>query len=966
MSETLTKLRPDRDLQCYFQLPSAIAALSATSTSGFTLSGNWRQQFDWAVVEWNRDNVFEHPQLRNLPDGDLSGLVLSYQETRVNCIQADSTLYATVDWPSLRIWADPGSGEQVYYVPLVNHATPVAGTTTQASATFTLSGSASPGDIIGLECAESHYYYTIAAGDTIDTAATQLALVVNTLSTTVSATASGAVITLTVLSGTAYSGENGKWLSAYGVVSGSGGTESWQPSAQQFSGGQSPSTWAYSLNFSELKDNDGLTIPTNKIRKMRWTYAADLQPAAFQPGEFSVVISNWSVTGTGLTYSVAGPGSRRIEDTSSALVYTGSWTTSSGNYSGGSIHFTIEPNDTCTYQFIAERTFDIYIGTRGCYNGAQLTITTDRVAAPPVSLYISGEDVLIRVPAGTVQPGSHMLTLTNTGATGTYFYLDFIELAVPSQQLPIFPTSAQTTLATDWDTYHSCAIAPERTAWLINKLGFTGRANHYVGALQFFELVRVGQAYANVTIEFGGNPVAGLTTTLSIISSGQSTGINHFHIYGDTTTTIAQAFAQDLNSGYTSVWAQANGSSLMIQARAMGTEGNDLSIGVTTGDSGLIVPALSPLTGGVDGITGGVNDTGDFCGWRTDLTAIPRLNRACRDWSTSFFEALKSYGIQATASFSTELQFGDPSAAAGIAQCYPSGNPTIVNTPALQTNFSPSSLAYWQQVYADMAQLMANAGQTPYLQFGEVQWWYFPYVPPTGSTNLAGMPFYDAYTTSQFAAKYGRPMAVITSNSANPATYPDEAQFLPALIGAFTKSIQQFVRQSQPATQFEVLYPPDTNDYSFTQVVNLPLTDWTAATLNCFKTENFTFTGNRDLDAHRRIGHLPMGLGFPADTGEPPGGISDPTTPWQKEAAMAAGVGAESVVLFALDQYCLIGYPAQLREHRRAQLHDSLTVTGCVRYVGSVSCWPSRESRKFTGCLTNRPTGSSNWLLLSP
>ena len=122
MSETITKLRPDRDLQCYFQTPSAVAALSSTSPSGFTVSGCWRQQFDWAVVEWNRDNVFEHPQLRNLPDGDLSGIVLSYQEQRTNCIQMDSTLYPTVDWPTLRIWADPGTGEQVYYVPLSAHA----------------------------------------------------------------------------------------------------------------------------------------------------------------------------------------------------------------------------------------------------------------------------------------------------------------------------------------------------------------------------------------------------------------------------------------------------------------------------------------------------------------------------------------------------------------------------------------------------------------------------------------------------------------------------------------------------------------------------------------------------------------------------------------------------------------------------------------------------------------------------
>ncbi len=74
MADQLTKLRPDRDLQCYFQQPSAVAALSGTSANGFTVSGCWRQQFDWAVVEWNRDNVFEHPALRNLPDGDLSGV----------------------------------------------------------------------------------------------------------------------------------------------------------------------------------------------------------------------------------------------------------------------------------------------------------------------------------------------------------------------------------------------------------------------------------------------------------------------------------------------------------------------------------------------------------------------------------------------------------------------------------------------------------------------------------------------------------------------------------------------------------------------------------------------------------------------------------------------------------------------------------------------------------------------------
>ena len=113
MPEQLYKLRPDRDLQCYFQRPSAVAALSETGESGFTVSGCWSQQFDWVVVEWNRDNVFEHPTMRNLPDGDLTGLKLSYEEARVNCIPLDSSLYPTVDWPYLRIWAESGSTESI-------------------------------------------------------------------------------------------------------------------------------------------------------------------------------------------------------------------------------------------------------------------------------------------------------------------------------------------------------------------------------------------------------------------------------------------------------------------------------------------------------------------------------------------------------------------------------------------------------------------------------------------------------------------------------------------------------------------------------------------------------------------------------------------------------------------------------------------------------------------------------------
>jgi hypothetical protein len=37
-------------------------------------------------------------------------------------------------------------------------------------------------------------------------------------------------------------------------------------------------------------------------------------------------------------------------------------------------------------------------------------------------------------------------------------------------------------------------------------------------------------------------------------------------------------------------------------------------------------------------------------------------------------------------------------------------------------------------------------------------------------------------------------------------------------------------------------------------------------------------------------------------------GIGEYTTPWDKERLLALGASLDSVVLFALDQFCLVGY----------------------------------------------------------
>lgn len=901
MPETLYKLSPHRDLQCYFERPSAIAALSGASATGFTVSGTWRQQFDWAVVEWNVHNVFEHPAHRNLPDGDLSGLTLTYDETRDNCIAMDSDLFPTVDWPFLRIWTRDAGTEDFHKIRLRDHAVAIEGSYTAASAEMELTGTPDTGDYVGLSFHGEHHTYQVLGIDTLSTIAIAIADSINNFSTRLSATTDGAKIRVEMLD--AGTGANANRLGIYGFTSGTG-TAAWAEWWKQLSGGTSPTKWRVTLNFGALIAIDGRTVPASKIRKMRWTYAAELQHGAYQRSEFAAAVSNWTVTGTGRAYQIAGPGSRRVEDTDPSLSYSGSWIEGRGNFSGGSIRHTVQPGASVTCVYTCPIPHRLYLGTRFAYNAGAVSVSVDGSNAFNESLLIPGEDVLARVNLGDRAPGQHTVTITHTGAAGQFLYFDFLEMAIPATVLPEFPAGNDITLATDWDTDHSIALPAERTAWMMNALGYRARHNYYVGALWFYEMIRTGHQYGSATLTFTGTPVFSAVTSIAITIGADTLTLDHLNLIGDTADTIAKAFELELNRGYTAVRATASGNTLTIWSRAMGSAAG--GIGVTaTPDSGAFDVTVSSAT------LAGWNDGT----WHADVNAVPRVNRACRDWSREFCRTLDAYGIEVTSAFSMELQHGDDRLSTGIAQRYPSGNPVWLNTPALQTNFSPESTNYWKQVHLDMAQVMFEAGITPYMQFGEVQWWYFPY-------DGSGMPFYDAYTMAAFQAAHGRPLPVIASGDVDPALFPQEALFLAQLIGTFTDNVMAFVRATYPSAKFEVLYPTDVNSGPFNRIANYPAASWTPANLDNLKTESFTFTFERNLDHARGTVDYPETRGFPRHKRSFLVGLMDPFTAWYKEVNYALAKNVESVVFFALDQYCLMGYQTPLpKSLRRASYH---------------------------------------------
>ena len=924
MAEYLEKLRPDRDLQVYFERPSAIAAMSEATASGFTVSGTWRQQFDWCVIEWNRDNVWEHPLFRNLPDGDLSGLLLTYDETRENCIPIDSKLYATVGWPFLRVWVEDETViddmESYYEISLKRYAVPVEGAYISATATFTLQGSVTAGDAVGLAWMNEHHTHVCYATDTLADIAEAITASVNAFSVNMIASRTSTTITLTYVGEDEFgvrkalidstTGSDGNRLGGYGHVSPSG-SEVWDVEAQYFVGGTSPSKWRMTLDFSAIEDDAGHRIPMNRVRKMRWTYAADFQRGEFERSEFRVNLENWSVTGVARRYRVAGPGSRRIENSSKTVQYYGSsWGQEvRGNYSGGTIRWAEQYGDGIVIRYRSAQSHELYLGTRLLDQAPNIAFRVDDGPVRVFNLRRKLEDRLLRVPIGAYGPGEHTVYITHNGTSGRRFWFDFLEVAIPSVEVANLPAIEKLTLATDWDTDHSLAVPAERTAWMIYSLGFRGRINHYVGALIFYELYRKGHQYASATVDFVGVPTPSAYTEIAIGTAGEPSStitVRHLNLFGDTAARIAKAFELEFNRGYTAIRAEASGTRLTISSRRMGKIGETVTVRVSPATGGFVLNLSSAsLVGGVDGK------------WTTDTVTGQAINRACRDWSREFYRTCQSLGQDVTAAFSTELEHGDPSLEAGLAQRYSDGEPCLLTTPALQTNFSSTARQYWERVHKQMADIMAEVGLVPYLQLGEVQWWYFS--GPFGNSMGTSMPYYDQYTVDTFQARYGFPIRVIPNQHVDPELYLEESIHLPALIGEYTDDLIAFVKAVHPSCRYEVLYPTDVNDTAWGRVVNYPNAAWTPTKLDILKTESFSFTFDRNLNKSKYSIEFPFSKGFPRTKSAFLVGPGDSTTTWRKEVGMAIAAGVESIVLFALDQFCLIGYaPSTARISRRS------------------------------------------------
>ena len=164
-----------------FDRRGAVASINNASASGFTVSGCWSDQADFAVVYlWNADDLYGHLfTSRYLPDFSLAGVTLDFDLAVTGCMNPTSAKYPSVPWNALSyITSAEASGTVALPAP-----TSTTGAMA-ASCSFTVAGTPTIYDRIQLVYLGNVLadLSTIATGQTLATVATNLATLINGLS----------------------------------------------------------------------------------------------------------------------------------------------------------------------------------------------------------------------------------------------------------------------------------------------------------------------------------------------------------------------------------------------------------------------------------------------------------------------------------------------------------------------------------------------------------------------------------------------------------------------------------------------------------------------------------------------------------------------------------------------------------------------------------------------------------------
>ena len=685
-----------------------------------------------------------------------------------------------------------------------------------------------------------------------------------------------------------------------------------QSATAGFSGGSSDATWRVTLDFAAL------SIP--QIRQMWLTLAPPLATgAAFLDTEWQAVFTNWEVAGPEniKTLQVAAAGSIRIEEDSPSCKYTGNWVTETGFYSRSFARGASVVNDSVTIRYHCPVTHDLWIGTSLYSDRGVAGVRLNSDAETDLDCHLAADTAVNTRRKVRSQIGGGAQTVTLRLKSGGKFYFDFMEAVVagdvpdaPRARLLISP-------AMDYSTDHSYKLPPARIHWMMDKLGFAGPMNTYIGVFWWNQRKRTGAIVPSVDIVFGGIFDAGDQIFVNI--GGQTVGKTVFP--NETNETFALHFASFINETYVGVWADASGSALTITARSP-------KPAYSYTFSAWRESATS--SAGTVMVTGSL-ENGQAGKWEVDPSQSPPINRGAREWLADHYAEGHARGRQMMTAASMEL-VNPP---AGYSAVFADGQPvatsvgfgTLISTHcALSSNM----LNLQKSVFKTIADLQAAAGLAPAIQFGEMLWWFFSNYSSTNTSG--GMAFYDEETKAAAQTALGRPLAIFRAPTDDPSG-PD-ALFLRNRLRDHAAAIAAHVRSFHATTQVELLFPYDVNHPQpagihnlggrLNRFVNFPA-EWETKPTSPFdyiKMEALDFGAwSRDLDLAETAIMFPIRSGWPRDSVRYLIPVFTGGYPWNKEYLMALRENVANVNLWAFDHVCIYGLPPQeLLGSRRAMM----------------------------------------------
>lgn len=670
-----------------------------------------------------------------------------------------------------------------------------------------------------------------------------------------------------------------------------------------FTGGSSDVTWSVNLNFN------GLGVPS--IRQMWLTFAPPLPDGeAFDSTEWKAEFTNWSVTGPAAQreLKVAGPDSVRVEENSSWCKYTGNWSQFVGFYSGGFCRRSSTPGDKVEIFYSANSVHDLYVGTTLYADRGRIGVRLDGDTRTLHNFAVSAEAPIYarRKLRSNVGSGRHSVVIDLDNAAT--FDFDFLEAAVPGDVPAPLPARSHASPALDYSTDHTYKLPPARIHWIFDQLGFAASMNEYLGVFWWNERVRVGGVIPSATIQLSGSFSEGDQIIVDIGGSpAGKTVFPHENLH-----VIAKHLAAFINENLVGVWASHTADSITITARSpQAAYAFPIHVDVQSSEG------AATLTGSLSG--------GQMGTWTVDSNAANPLNRAARDWHADFFAGAASRNKELVIACSMEL-VNPPS---GFAAVFPDGQPVVTDVGfaslhSTHCTFNTAMREFQKKVYLALANLQANAGLTPTLQFGEFLWWFFTNERPTNPNG--GMGFYDPETTADANVALGRALHVFRKPTDSPMVNGGaDAVFLRNKLRDHIAALRAHVLAAHPTARFELLYPYDVNHPvpagvhslggALNRFVNFPAEYESKATsgLDTIKMEALDFGAwSRSLDLARTAIEFPLVLGWPKDSVRYLVPVFRSGGAWEKEYLEAKGQGIPVINFWAHDHINL--YSLNCRE----------------------------------------------------